>query len=173
MLIDFDTQKEELESMRNQIVKRCDELNEYAGENWNHQLEEIQKDFVAFQNSFNDFNEQIPDLDASVQGDAQKLYVKMNNDIHNLETRINNLKKVGGPAVKESENSYEDHQKSPLSSSADFHQDLNDLEAGKETNEVEQKIDFASCNSIKKTLLVSSVIFIILGIICLIIFLSL
>ena len=174
MLLDFETQKEELESTREHISKACDELNEYAVEEWNNRLTIIQRDFMDFQNSFSDFNEQIPDLDVSVQSDAQKLYTKMNKEIHNLEVRINSLKKVGSPAIKENENTQDTSatQQHSLSSANDLSHNLNDLEAGKETNEADQAITESSCVAIKKTLMIASVVFIILGIICLIIFIS-
>ena len=95
-MIDFKTQSDDVEQIKNEITTKMEELKSVETESdWNSAISTLQTKFSDMQNSFATFNDSIIEFDEQDQDDARKFYSKMNNEIQTLETKFNELKKQG------------------------------------------------------------------------------
>ena len=95
-MIDFKTQSDDVEQIKNEITTKMDELKNVENESdWNSAISDLQSKFSDMQNSFATFNDSIIEFDEQDQDDARKFYSKMNNEIQTLETKFNEIKKQG------------------------------------------------------------------------------
>ena len=117
--MDFETQTEELDILKDEITKRIEKLKDINVEaDWGVEIQALQDKFSELQMSFGNFNDSIPEFEAQDQEDARKYYAKMNNDLQTLESTFNDIKKAGfirkGPSLAEQFKDQEDNIPEPL-----------------------------------------------------------
>ena len=94
--MDFQTQSEGLDHIKNEISERIDKLGTINSESeWGLEIQALSDKFSELQLSFGEFNDSIPELDQQDQDDARKYYAKMNSDMQTLEANFNIIKKTG------------------------------------------------------------------------------
>ena len=95
-MLDFKTQSEDVEQIKNEVNAKMDELKQVDTQSeWDSTVSVLQTKLTDMQNAFANFNDSIMEFDEQDKDDARKFYSRMNSEIQALETKFNELKKQG------------------------------------------------------------------------------
>lgn len=192
-MLDFEAQREELDTLRTEIATGIDRFRDLGEKEWDENVSILQKKFSDLQRQFGEFSDSISSYDEHDQDEARKFYAKMNTDFQSLESRFNQIKKEGFvkrstvaehfidkeqpssiPAPKSS--AYDNSTSNVLEVEEmprgqhipDIEKPLNDLETDVETNETGEQAIKSLCLKYRKYMLIGGGICILIALICLV-----
>lgn len=173
MLEDFDASREELDNLRSQVSTKINELEQSNAERWNDIANSIKSLFSEIQMNTEDFMNNIENLEQLEQEEARKYYQTLNADVQKLETRFNEIQS-NGPTNVNTENDTQketpqdvipyqmpqdpEPPKPQLAQENSLTEPLNPLEAGIETNDIDEE-NLGFFHNKKKVILIGLMIF--------------